>query len=334
MDINNYDEIPLVSIVLPVYNRPEVVKTIESIISQSYKKIEIIIIDNASTDDTVNCITSLKDPRIKVIVNEKNMGQTYSMNRGLKVASGKYIARIDSDDLALPQRIQKQVEYLENNPDCVICGSSVQVIDDYDNKLFILRNCMTDEGIRICQLFRCAFWHPSVMLRTSVIKDNNIFYDEKIKIAEDYDMWARLLNYGSGHNINEVLTYYRRGNNNDSKKYIEQMWREAQEIKLRERKLLPDGIIKTLLLKEYEIENKKNIYLLDVIKSYHLYKKVINNSCTYKDDDYYILLKYIKIELLGLIELHGKGIERFLFYYGYIFIKKICERVLKRWKKQ
>lgn len=94
------NENPLVTVLIPVYNRPSVINTINSILTQSYRNLEILVIDNASTDNTVEVIKSLRDERIRLIVNENNLGQTGSMNRGLQLAKGKYIARIDSDDIA------------------------------------------------------------------------------------------------------------------------------------------------------------------------------------------------------------------------------------------
>ena len=106
---------PLISIVLPVYNRPTVINTINSVLNQTYSNFELIIVDNASTDSTVSEIRKINDERIKLYINEVNKGQTFSLNRGLALANGKYIARIDSDDLMYPTRIEDQVTFLESN---------------------------------------------------------------------------------------------------------------------------------------------------------------------------------------------------------------------------
>ena len=105
---------PLVSVVLTVYNRPSVVRTIKSILTQTYSNLELIVVDNASTDDTIKAIKEIADDRLKLFINDKNYGQTYSLNRGLSLCTGKYIARIDADDIALPTRIEKQVNFLES----------------------------------------------------------------------------------------------------------------------------------------------------------------------------------------------------------------------------
>lgn len=221
---------PLVSILLPVYNRPNVIKTIDTVIKQTYKKIELIIVDNASTDSTVNEIRNIKDDRIKIYINEVNKGQTFSLNRGLTLCNGKYIARIDSDDLMMPTRIEKQVAFLESHPDYIICGSNVTIIDDYDNKIGTFSYCENDDAIRFYSTYFCPFAHPAVMMRTNIIIENGVKYDLAYSMAEDYDMWVRILQFGKGYNIQECLTQYRQGKSNDSVKYHNQMKHEGFQI--------------------------------------------------------------------------------------------------------
>ena len=222
---------PLVSVVLPVYNRPGVIYTINSVLEQTYSYFELLIIDNASTDDTVNVIKNICDDRIKLYVNEENKGQTYSLNKGLHLATGKYIARIDSDDLMLPTRLEKQVNYMEANPNCSICGSNVQIIDDNDLLIEEYVYPDTDEDIRVLASIYCPFAHPAVMLRSEYLRQNNIKYDLNYRMAEDYDMWIRMLRYGKGYNIQEYLTKYRKGRYNDSVKYHTQMKKEGNLVR-------------------------------------------------------------------------------------------------------
>lgn len=320
---------PLVSVVLPVYNRPEVKKTIESIIGQTYQNLEIIIIDNASTDNTAQVIRKIKDSRIRLVINEKNMGQTFSMNRGLELSKGKYVARIDSDDIALPDRIAKQAAYMEEHKECVICGSWVQVISDEGEKSYILKNCETDRGIRISQIFRCSFWHPSVMIRNDILKRKKIVYDEKLKISEDYDMWRRLLKYGKGHNLGEVLTYYRRGRNNDSKKYLDIMWRESQEIKKKERLDLKNAYWKKILLEELDMENKDRISLSDIAKIYVIYKKFISAVYRGKDSDFEILNYHLKVEVFSIFTNRNDGLSASFLMLIYHMLKRLIEGFMR-----
>ena len=287
-------EQPLVTVLIPVYNRPMVINTIKSIIDQTYQNLEILVIDNASTDNTVETIRSLNDDRIRLVVNEKNLGQTGSMNRGLKLAEGKYIARIDSDDVAFPQRIEKQVEFLEENPDYVLVGSWIQYISDDDKIGGVMKMCVTDEGLRFMQTFFCGIHHPTAMYRTDIIRTYQIEYEPGISMAEDYELWRKLLHYGKGCNLGETLVYYRRGDHNDSIKHYEQMVAESRMVRRRvcEELKLPTREKQRLMhtLDIAEIDNKGIVeatrYLLFM---YSFFVKNVSRSCA----DYALLRRYV-----------------------------------------
>ena len=144
----NDENKPLVTVLLPVYNRESVTKTIDSILGQTFTNFELIVVDNSSTDHTANMVAAYADKRISLVINEKNGGQIFSLNRGLSIARGKYIARIDADDIAFPTRLEKQVAFLENHPDFGLCGSWVQYINDDDQLTVKMKMCLTDEGLR------------------------------------------------------------------------------------------------------------------------------------------------------------------------------------------
>ena len=165
---------PLVTVILPVYNRPHVIYTIESILQQTYKNIDLLIIDNASTDNTVEVIRGIKDSRIRLIVNESNRGQTFSINRGLKLARGTYIARIDSDDFALPSRIEKQVSFMESHPDYGLVGCWVHYMNDADKLTVLMKMPVTDKGLRFMQEFACGVYHSAAMMRKSILDEFHI----------------------------------------------------------------------------------------------------------------------------------------------------------------
>ena len=292
---------PLVSIVLPVYNRPIVVNTINSLIQQTYQNLEILIIDNKSTDDTVASIKSIIDPRIRLLINDMNRGQTYSINRGLKEAKGKYIARIDSDDIALPNRIIKQVEYMESHQNCVLCGSWVRTINDDDELGYIIKCCEHNDAIKLSMNLYCPFFHPAVMIRKEALENNNLFYDGDIKIAEDYDLWARLLDYGEGYNIQEVLTYYRQGDNNDSKKHELLMYKESLVIQEREREKIENLAWRQKMKKaiRLELDSKRHCFFsLRLAKTYKGFIKKFKPVCK---TDYLITKKQTNIRLYGAI---------------------------------
>lgn len=200
------DSKPLVSVIMPAYNCEAFVgEAINSILNQTYRSFEYFIIDDASTDTTVEVIKQFKDPRIKFIQKLENTGYTKSLNKGLQLASGKYIARMDADDKAFPQRLEKQVAFMESQPEIIACGSAYRIMDSRITKYFPENN----EDIKTMLLEQTCFAHPTVMLRTAVLKEQNLVYDESKEPAEDYDLWVKLSKVGQLANIKEVLLEYR-----------------------------------------------------------------------------------------------------------------------------
>lgn len=195
---------PRVSVLLPVYNCEKYIKeTIDSVLTQTFSDFELIIIDDCSTDNTVDIIKSFKDSRISFVQKEKNSGYTDSLNYGIDIAEGEYIARLDGDDICAISRFEKQVNFLDNNPEIILCGTAIQIIGTDD----VLRHPETHEGIRIKLCFGTAFCHPSVMGRKEVFKEN--YYDKDFEPAEDFELWTRLTFKGKLANIDEVLLFYR-----------------------------------------------------------------------------------------------------------------------------
>ncbi|WP_078211230.1 glycosyltransferase [Flavobacterium sp. LM5] len=202
MDILN----PKITVLMPVYNCELYIKeAIDSILNQTFTDFEFLIIDDASTDETVSIIKENKDSRIQLIEKPVNTGYTISLNYGLKVAKGEYIARMDGDDISLPERFAKQVAFLDSNPDVVLCGSNFRIIET--EKIISLPE--DNEAIKLGLLKGNCIAHPSVMIRHSVLQENVITYDSNKEPAEDYDLWVRLLQFGKLHNIQDNLLKYR-----------------------------------------------------------------------------------------------------------------------------
>ncbi len=206
----------LVSIIMSNYNTPEeyLRASIESVLNQTYKNFEFIIIDDCSTDNSLEIINSYKDKRIIVIKNDENSGITKSLNRGLSIAKGEFIARMDADDICLPERFEKQVCYLQEHPDTIVCGTGVELIGDWQERhsnKFICREIPEQDLFKIYLLFGNYpnIVHPTAMFNHRIIKENNIKYDEKYPVAQDYKMWVTCCNYGECANLKETLLYYR-----------------------------------------------------------------------------------------------------------------------------
>ncbi|HNP54821.1 MAG TPA: glycosyltransferase, partial [Ferruginibacter sp.] len=178
---------------------------VQSILQQRFADFELLIIDDASTDDTVAVIETIDDERIQLIRKPVNSGYTSSLNMGIDRAAGKYIARMDGDDLALPDRFEKQVAILERDPDIVVCGGAMQIIGS--DELVIQPE--SHDAINVNMLSICSMCHPTVMMRTSFIRNSGFLYNPDKEPAEDYDLWVHLLRKGKFYNITEPVLQYR-----------------------------------------------------------------------------------------------------------------------------
>ena len=233
MAINLKDEqAPLVSIVLPVYNGEKyLAESLDSLFAQTYQNWELVIINDGSTDGTENLILNYQDKRIRYLSNDGNKGIIFSLNRGIEESNGKYIARLDADDIALPTRIEKQVEFLSENPEFAMCGSYFQTIDS-NGKL--LKNVEFPSNNRDAQSFLLlhnCFCHSAIMMRTNIAKE--LKYDEKFQICEDYDLWYRISRTGKILNLPVFTTLYRVHDNNMSTRKSEIMFVHVNKINKR-----------------------------------------------------------------------------------------------------
>lgn len=205
---------PLVSVIMSTYNEQEewVIKAIESILKQTIKDFEfIIILDNPKNEKIKTILTnySKMDNRIKLILNKKNLGLTQSLNSALEVASGTYIARMDSDDICVENRFEKQLKYFEDHPDIDFLGTEVQFIDEY-GKVIKDRSNVYSDNYNLKQLLRFInpFAHPTWMFKSSILSKLEKYRD--IKYAEDYDFITRVVTNGyKVDNLMEKLLFYR-----------------------------------------------------------------------------------------------------------------------------
>lgn len=227
--MNNYNN-PTITVLMPVYNCELYIKeALESILNQTYADFEFLIIDDASTDKTVCIIKTYNDSRIKLIEKPRNTGYTNSLNYGLTLAKGKYIARMDGDDISLPERFAKQVTFLDANPDVVLCGTLYQIIGTKN----ICNHPLKHEEIKVKLISGCYIAHPTVMFHKSVFESYELQYDPNTEPAEDYDLWARLIFLGKIVNIKEVLLYYRVHLKQTSILFNEKQKKISQDISIR-----------------------------------------------------------------------------------------------------
>ncbi|MDR0682120.1 MAG: glycosyltransferase [Dysgonamonadaceae bacterium] len=201
----------IISVILPVYNGEKYLcEAIDSILTQTFRQLELIIINNASTDSTREIILQYQDPRITLVNNETNQGLIYSLNKGLSLCKGKYIARIDADDVALPNKLELQYKYMEAHPEIGICGNSMESFNNKTHYSQQVDFAVSDQKIRAFAFFQSPFNHPSVMLRKAVLDQHHLQYPKQYHNAEDYGLWIEILKYTQGHNIPAVLTRYRK----------------------------------------------------------------------------------------------------------------------------
>lgn len=200
---------PRVSVLTPIYNTNPVYlrEMIESVLTQTFTDFEFLIL-NDSPDNTEieKIVKSFKDKRIKYLKNNKNIGISNSRNKLLQMANGEYLAIFDHDDISEPTRLEKQVAYLDANPNVGVVSSWVEKFGD---KNFIYKTPESDILIKMFLTENNYVMHTAAMIRKSVLVDNDIKYEPEYFPAEDYRLWERLMNKTSFHNIQEVLVKYR-----------------------------------------------------------------------------------------------------------------------------
>lgn len=224
---------PIVSVIMPAYNCEKYVgEAMESILNQSFTDFEFIVIDDASTDETFKIICNYNDSRIKVYRNDSNQGIVNCLNENIPKAKGKYIARMDADDVALPERLQLQVKFLDENNDVGVLGTWVKYIDN-KGSAWIEKYPVFHEEHKVYLLDYPSVVHPTAMFRKSLISHLEIIYDPKWLYVEEYELWTRLIALTRFHNIPQVLLNVRMWENSSSpKNKIEQQMKTFQLRKL------------------------------------------------------------------------------------------------------
>lgn len=198
----------LITVLMPVFNSELFVKdAIESILNQSHQNFEFLIINDGSTDQSHAIISSFFDSRIKYVNNEVNKGIVNTLNKGLKLSKGKYIARMDADDIAMPDRLSKQLAFLTANPTYKLCGSRAIAIDANGKEINNLNRPQHSAKIKVFNLFRNAFIHPTIMADAETIK--KFAYSEDFKYAEDYFLFSQITMAYPVANLKERLLRYR-----------------------------------------------------------------------------------------------------------------------------
>ena len=192
--MGNTEENPTVTVLLPVYNGSRYLReAVKSVLEQSWQDFELLIIDDGSTDDSAAIIKSFSDPRIRLIQNEYNVGVARTLNRGLELARGEYVARMDADDISLPSRLEKQLVFLSEHAEIDVVATKVELIDAAGRNAGVWREDATmlaPEDIACCLPRANCIAHPAVMMRTEVARQYG-YWDQKSP-AQDYNLWLRM----------------------------------------------------------------------------------------------------------------------------------------------
>jgi glycosyltransferase involved in cell wall biosynthesis len=205
-----FESAPLISVVLPVYNgAPYLTEAIDSILNQTWRDFELIIIDDGSTDDSALIIASYSDPRIR-FYQQKNNGLAVTLNRGISLAAGAYIARQDQDDVSLACRLEKQIAFLEAHPDYGMVGTWASIWEETKPTDRFHKHNTDNLSLKFDLLFDNAFVHSSLMIRKTVFDEVEAYCtDPDRQPPEDYELWSRVVRKFRVANIPEVLHVYR-----------------------------------------------------------------------------------------------------------------------------
>jgi glycosyltransferase involved in cell wall biosynthesis len=269
---------PTISVLMSVHNGENYLEeAIESILNQTYPDFELIIINDFSTDSSFEIIKKFADKRIVLIENDHNIGLTKSLNKGLKIAKGEYIARMDADDISEINRFEKQIDVLQKNPDYTVVGSNIFLIDDTGLIIEQIKYPETTEENLGNIFFDNTIVHSSAMFRKDFVMSLG-GYNEEYSKSQDYDLWLNIIeNGGLLYNIQESLLKYRIHAGSISNKFGSEQEQNAIRIVRRRLKSILDIDIKESDLKV--LRNKKN---RNVLQKYFLFKVLYNANIAFR----------------------------------------------------
>ena len=271
-----------ISVIMPVYNTKEefLREAVESILNQTYSDFEFIIINDGSTNNAEDVILSYKDERI-VYIKQENQGIVSALNNAWNKASGEYIARMDSDDISMPDRFEKQIKFLETNPEYSLVGGQVRVLGT--DKIIKLPT----EVELMDLLADCTFIHPSIMFRKADFGRYNLHYSEEAIFAEDYLLYAKAIKYLKMTNLDDIVLDYRIYSKNTSTANREQRVKSSF--------IVQDFILDFMSSDEKERNAFLNLAYKKKVKTYGIIEKIFSLKNLYKN-----WAKYKLITILGL----------------------------------
>lgn len=268
---------PKVSVIMPVYNAEKYIQeAINSILNQTFEDLEFIIINDGSIDHTEELVNKYEDPRIRFIQNKTNLGIAKTLNRGLDLANGEYIARMDSDDISMPERLAKQVDYLEHHPEICVLGTGIECFGAcWDKYIFSKESTQ----LKVDLLFNNCLAHPSVMMRSSILGKNGFYYDSAFSKIEDYDLWCRIVEHYHLASIPEVLLKYRVHPNQVTQTISQKKELQLRKLKMRQMRQLNMSLTSEGF-EEYFLycQGKLNANYDSIVKLYYFFREIKRNN--------------------------------------------------------
>jgi GT2 family glycosyltransferase len=223
---------PRVSVALTAYNAsPFIRSTIDSVLAQTFEDFELIVVDDCSTDDTVQIVESYADPRVRLIRNPTNLGISTTRNIAIGAAQGEYLAALDHDDISLPTRLERQVAFLDSRPEVVLVGTAARLLTN--GKIRDYYPPVTEPHLlRWTLLTHCSLIHSSICLRVSVLRKHRLYYRKAYHYAEDFDLYHRFAKVGDLACLPERLTIYREHGGNTGTRHQHTMTEHGQAFML------------------------------------------------------------------------------------------------------
>lgn len=275
--------IPTVSVVMPAYNAEKYLReAIDSILAQTFTDFELIIINDGSTDFTKDIILSYTDQRIRYIENEQNSGICVTLNKGLDAARGRYIARMDSDDISLPRRLEVQVQYMDSHPEIGVAGTDIEIFGDgMKSQVFNF-----DTNPQVCRsnlIFSATLAHPTALIRKSVLADNHLIYDDYYRGMEDHHLWWQIAQHSEISNVSEVLLRYRQHTSQATRQNTDEEFKNRLRSFTRQRVCDCGAVLNTdefnaLYLYHECIESYDKNSLMNFISACHKIQKAFNKK--------------------------------------------------------
>lgn len=320
----------LISVVMSVYNGEKyLVEAIESILNQTYENFEFIIINDGSKDNSVEIIKDyMKTDNRIVLIDRENKGLPYSLNEGINIAKGEYIARMDADDISLPTRFEKQIKYMEENK-LDVCGSYIKLFGD-NTKEQIVKYPINHDDIKFRLLFMSSLAHPTAILKKQIF--GKVKYRDDYKVAQDYQLWCDVVNanFKIG-NIPEVLLNYRKHEAQASIEKLKRQQDTAHEIALKYAKTLGQrevDLVGKIISSKMNINFKEFNNLVKQVFEYSINQNISNQTLydilkkIYIDSNPKSPFKYLIYNLNTTKNKRNFQEEMNMFFKSFIFVNR------------